>query len=148
MKTQEYRKLYRRDLEKLKIEIELYKNEKNLWLIDKEIANSAGNLCLHIIGNLNHFIGYAVGKTNYVRNRENEFTVKNIPVEDILTQLDNAIEVVDSTLLNIKDDQLGNEYPFVKFEEKASLEYLLSHLLIHLSYHLGQVNYHRRIFYS
>lgn len=146
MKTQEYRKLYKRELEKLKIEVELYKNEKNMWVIDKEIANSAGNLCLHIIGNLNHFIGYALGKTDYVRDRENEFTLKNIPLIDLLSEIEITMTVVENTLQNITDDQLEHEYPLAKLEEKASIEYLLSYLLIHLSYHLGQINYHRRLF--
>ena len=48
--------LFERDLQKLKTEIELYKDEDNLWLIKKGIDNSAGNLCLHLIGNLSHFI--------------------------------------------------------------------------------------------
>lgn len=148
MKIQEYSKLYRRDLKKLKDEIELYKSEKNLWLIDKEIANSAGNLCLHIIGNLNHFIGSALGKTGYIRNREDEFTLKNIPLKDLLFQTDNTVKVVDHTLQNISDNQLEQDYPFDKFEEKATIEFLLSYLLIHLSYHLGQINYHRRLFDS
>ncbi len=56
------------------------------------------------------------------------------------------MKIVDNTLQNITDEQLKHEYPIAKFEEKASVEYLLSHLLIHLSYHLGQINYHRRLF--
>lgn len=145
MTTREYRKLFKRELEKLKVELGLYKSEKNLWIIDKEIANSGGNLCLHIVGNLNHFIGHVLGKTDYVRNRENEFSLKYIPINNMVAEIDLTIAVVDNTLSNITDDQLAEEYPIAKFEEKASIEFLLSHLLIHLSYHLGQINYHRRL---
>ncbi len=67
---------YKRDLEKLKTEINLYNNENILWVIDKEISNSAGNLCLHLIGNLNYFIGTVLGKTNYFRTRDLEFSQK------------------------------------------------------------------------
>jgi len=42
--------LYNRDLNKLKFEIESYKNEESIWKIDKNIWNSAGNLCLHLVG--------------------------------------------------------------------------------------------------
>jgi len=146
MKKEEYRKLYRRELEKLKIEFELYRNENNIWKIDNEIANSAGNLGLHIVGNLNHFIGFALHKTDYTRNRENEFLLKNIPVKKLVSEIDLTIETIDNYLQSIDEDELKSEYPIIKFEEKASIEYLLSHLLIHLSYHLGQINYHRRIF--
>ncbi len=145
MKILDFRRLYIRELEKLKIEIGLYKNEKNIWKIDKDIANSGGNLCLHIIGNLNHFIGFVLGNTDYIRNRENEFSLKFIPLDHLITDIDLTIAMVDSTLQNITDEQLANEYPIAKFEEKASIEFLLSHLLIHLSYHLGQINYHRRL---
>ena len=80
--------LFNRDLNRLKSEIELYKNEKNIWLIEKNIANSAGNLCLHLIGNLNWFIGAELGKTNYVRHRELEFFTKDIPQTELIKKID------------------------------------------------------------
>ena len=45
--------LFKRDLQKLRTEIESYKKEENIWVVDKEISNTAGNLCLHLVGNLN-----------------------------------------------------------------------------------------------
>jgi len=65
-----------RDLEKLKEEIAAYQNEEKLWHIEKNIANSAGNMCLHLVGNLNTYIGAAYGETGYVRNRPDEFALK------------------------------------------------------------------------
>lgn len=55
--------LFERDLKKLITEIELYENESNIWRIEKKILNSAGNLTLHLIGNLNTYIGKEIGKT-------------------------------------------------------------------------------------
>ena len=72
------RSIFNRDLLRLKTEIDLYKDESKIWLVEENIANSAGNLCLHLIGNLNTYIGAEFGKTNYVRNRELEFSLKNI----------------------------------------------------------------------
>ena len=72
-------KLFTRDLNKLKAEIELYRNENNIWRTDKGIANSAGNLCLHLTGNLNAYIGAELGNTGYIRHRELEFSLKDIP---------------------------------------------------------------------
>ncbi len=72
-------KLYDRDLQKLRNEIDVYENEADLWIIKSEINNSAGNLCLHLIGNLNHYIGHQLGETDYVRNRPLEFSDKNVP---------------------------------------------------------------------
>lgn len=73
-----------RDLNKLIAEIELYKNEKNIWRVEKNISNSAGNLTLHLIGNLNTFIGKEIGKTNYVRNRALEFVQKDVPKQELI----------------------------------------------------------------
>ncbi len=71
--------IIKRELLKLRTEIESYQDESNLWRIEKNIANSAGNLCLHLVGNLNAYIGATLGQTGYVRDRDAEFTLKNIP---------------------------------------------------------------------
>ena len=73
------RLLYSRDLNRLKVEIEFYQKEESLWKIDKNISNSGGNLCLHLVGNLNTYIGAELGKTGYVRQRDLEFSLKDIP---------------------------------------------------------------------
>jgi len=137
--------LFNRDLNKLKKEIELYQNEKAIWLIEKGIANSAGNLCLHLIGNLNSFIGATIGKTNYVRNRPLEFSLKDIPRAELINEIEQTIIVVNNALDMLDDDILKNEYPVLVFDEKTSTGYFLVHLTTHLAYHLGQVNYHRRL---
>lgn len=137
--------LFARDLKRLRSEIELYKKEENLWKIEENIANSAGNICLHLIGNLNTYIGKEIGKTGYIRNRELEFSLKNIPRKDLLDKIENTIQVVNKSLDNLNEISLANEYPALVFEEKTSTGYLLVHLNTHLAYHLGQVNYHRRL---
>ena len=86
--------LFTRDLKRLRKEVELYNNENNLWKVEKNIANSAGNLCLHLIGNLNTYIGKEIGKIDYVRNRELEFSLKNIPRKELLHKIDKTIEVI------------------------------------------------------
>jgi uncharacterized damage-inducible protein DinB len=137
--------LFTRDLNKLRAEIELYKQEENLWKTDGNITNSAGNLCLHLVGNLNTYIGKELGKTAYVRNRELEFSLKDIPRAALIHKIDDTILVVNAALGNLNEDDLAIEYPVVVFEEKTSTGYLLMHLATHLTYHLGQVNYHRRL---
>lgn len=137
--------LFNRDLKRLKSEIELYKNEKNIWLIEKNIANSAGNLCLHLIGNLNWFIGAELGNTNYVRHRELEFSTKDISQTELIKMIDETILVVENSLHGLTDEDLKNEYPLLVFDKKTSTEYFLLHLTTHLVYHLGQINYHRRL---
>ncbi|GGI29354.1 DinB family protein [Pedobacter mendelii] len=137
--------LFDRDLNKLKNEINLYKNENNLWKVDKQIANSAGNLCLHLIGNLNTYIGAEIGKTNYIRNRELEFSLKNISKAELIENIEKTLEIVITSLKKLADEDLDKEYPILVFETKTSTGYLLIHLTTHLTYHLGQINYHRRL---
>ena len=138
-------KIFKRDLEKLKQEISLYAEEKNLWLIDKNIANSAGNLCLHLVGNLNTYIGAEIGKTGYIRNRDLEFSQKNIPQQELIKMVEATLIVVEDGLAKLNEDDLEKEYPLLVFKEKTSTGYFLIHLAVHLDYHLGQINYHRRL---
>lgn len=137
--------LFLRDLGKLKTEIELYQDEKNIWLIDKQIANTAGNLCLHLIGNLNAYIGAEFGKTGYVRNRPLEFSLRDIPRAELVKSIDSAILMIGTSLDKITDQQLAEEYPQEVANGKVNTGFFLTHLASHLAYHLGQINYHRRL---
>lgn len=137
--------LFVRDLGRVRNEIEAYQTESNLWITDRQIANSAGNLCLHLIGNLNTYIGVALGKTDYVRQRDLEFSLKNVSRAELLQKIDATLTVIEAGLDNITDAQLEDEFPMVIWEKPTSIAYTLLHLSTHLSYHLGQINYHRRL---
>lgn len=137
--------LFERDLQRLKNEIELYRVEDNLWLLKEGISNTAGNLCLHLLGNLNHFIGATLGNTGYVRHRDDEFSLKNIPRQDLLTNIENCRLIVKTSLQKLNSDDLEKEFPQQVFEKKVTTGYMLIHLTTHLTYHLGQINYHRRL---
>ncbi|HEX9151098.1 MAG TPA: DUF1572 family protein [Flavobacterium sp.] len=137
--------LFSRDLNRLKAEIELYQNESQIWHIEKGIANSAGNLCLHLIGNLNTYIGAEFGKTGYVRNRPLEFSQKDIPRAALINKIEETIIVVNNALTNLSEEELQMEFPIVVFDTSTSTEFMLIHLTTHLAYHLGQINYHRRL---
>lgn len=136
---------YRRDLIKLKQELESYSNEANIWRIDRGILNSAGNLCLHLVGNLNAYIGAVLGKTDFVRNRPEEFSLKDIPRLELISKIEATVKMIDAVLDSLTEDQLQNEFPGAVSEGKPSTGHFLVHLATHLSYHLGQVNYHRRL---
>jgi len=145
MLTETLKLLFERDLKKLRDEIEAYEIEKNIWQVEKNIKNSAGNLCLHLIGNLNWFIGAQLGATGYIRHRELEFSSTNIPKDDLLLEIDKTRSVLDNTLDKITASQLELEYPILVFDKKTTTYYFLIHLTTHLAYHLGQINYHRRL---
>ena len=138
-------KIFERDLAKLKEEILLFEDETNLWITAGSVNNSPGNLCLHICGNLKHFIGHILGGTNFIRERANEFSLKNVPREELLKNCLETLTVVKSTLDKMDESNFQSIYPINVFKEEMTTEFFLIHLTTHLNYHLGQINYQRRI---
>ncbi|HEU5289930.1 MAG TPA: DUF1572 family protein [Cyclobacteriaceae bacterium] len=138
-------KLIERDLDKLETEINLYKAEETIWVFDKEIKNSAGNLCLHLCGNLQNYIGAVLGKTGYVRNRVYEFAAKGVPRAELLNQIQQTKVAVKSTLQSLDPAILNQEYETQVLGYPMTTMYFLIHLTAHFEYHLGQINYHRRL---
>ena len=144
--TQNFKAIFERDINKLKEELGLYENEADLWIVKGEIANSAGNLFLHLCGNLKHFIGAVLGETGYIRERDREFNDKNVSRADLETNIDETLQVVSQTMENLDPARLTEDYPQRVFQGKAyNTELFLLHLSGHLMYHLGQINYHRRL---
>ncbi len=137
--------IYERDLERLKDEIKLYKKESNLWIVEGRIKNSGGNLCLHIVGNLRYFVGSVLGQTGYKRNRAAEFSEKNISRETLIDLINKTKEEIIGILGKLNEEILSSIYPENIFNEIITTEFFLIHLLTHLNYHLGQINYHRRL---
>jgi uncharacterized damage-inducible protein DinB len=134
-----------RDLKKLSDELMGYADETLIWKITDGIANSAGNLTLHMCGNLRHFIGATLGKDGYFRNREAEFSDKNVSRNKLLTEIEMTRSAVKKALAAMNDDALKDNYPLNVLGEVKSNEFFLTHLVAHFNYHLGQVNYHRRL---
>ena len=139
------KKIFERDLDQLAQEISAYSNESDLWVVKGEIKNSAGNLCLHLCGNLQHFVGKVLGGTDYVRNREAEFADKHIPRATLLKEIATTRKVVSDVLHNMSPAQLDQTYPIQVFGEPMTTGFFLIHLATHLTYHRGQINYHRRL---
>jgi hypothetical protein len=134
---------YERDIRKLIEEVSLFRNEEDLWKTHGSVKNASGNLVLHIIGGTNHLIGATLANTGYVRNRGQEFTTKNVEKQYLIQQLEALIPLVKETVNTV---QMEAEYPREFDDAKRSNSYVLVQLLLHLNYHLGQVNYLRRVF--
>ena len=138
-------KVILRDLDVLEKEISLYPATESIWLVKGEIKNSTGNLALHLCGNLQHYIGAQLGNTGYVRDRPKEFSLKDISAKDLVLEIIKTKESIKFTLLKIDPATLEKEYPEKVFNDPMTTHYFLIHLSAHLGYHLGQVNYHRRL---
>ncbi|MEJ2103103.1 MAG: DinB family protein [Ignavibacteriaceae bacterium] len=139
------KQLFKSDLEKLKTEISSYKDEMNLWKISGDVKNSAGNLCLHLCGNLQHFIGAILGNSGYIRNRDAEFSRKDVPIFELVAEIEITINIVQRSFEKLKEDDLKKTYPINAFGYEMTTEYLLTNMATHFTYHLGQINYHRRL---
>jgi len=138
-------KILLRDLDRLEKEISLYPTLNSIWTVKGDIKNSGGNLCLHLCGNLQHFIGAVLGNSGYVRNREKEFSLTGISARDLVREIINTKEAVKHALAKTDPSLLEKNYPLLVFEEPMTTQYFLIHLTAHLEYHLGQINYHRRL---
>jgi uncharacterized damage-inducible protein DinB len=136
--------LFKRDLPKVTVEIEAYSDDELIWKVAEGTNNSAGNLALHIAGNLQHFFGATLNNSNYVRDREFEFNGK-VSRQKLLDELKAALMSVSETLDGMSDEQLQADYPIQPFGKAMTTEWFFTHLYAHLLYHLGQINYHRRI---
>jgi uncharacterized damage-inducible protein DinB len=140
----EIAELIDRELTKIGEELGLYADEKLLWHSVKGISNPGGNLALHVAGNLQHFIGAVLGNSGYIRQRELEFSRKDMPLNEVKEELEKARMAVRQTLASISTDELQKNFPINVFGKEMTTEWFLLHLLSHASYHLGQINYHRR----
>jgi hypothetical protein len=137
---------FERDIRKLIEEVNLFRNEEDLWRTQGSVKNAGGNLVLHIIGGLNYLIGATLAQTGYVRNRDQEFIEKGVERIHLVARLEELIPMINITLNNFTPEQMEAEYPIFFDKLNSCTSYVLLQLLLHLNYHLGQVNYLRRSF--
>ena len=129
----------------LRREVEGYSDESRLWIVGDGISNCGGNLALHVLGNLQHFIGAELGHTGYVRDRDAEFATKNVARSEILSKIGEVEGMIEEVLGGIPKRDLEMEVPAPALGSPQRLDRWLLHLVSHLAYHIGQINYHRRL---
>ena len=134
-----------RDLQKCITEIAAYATDEQLWLVPDGVNNSGGTLALHLAGNLQHFIGHVLGGTDYRRNREREFSERHLSRSAVIAELELATVAVKNTFVQLQASDPTAVFPDTTFGPDKTIEEILPILMTHLSYHLGQLNYHRRI---
>lgn len=136
--------LFQRDLAALGREVEAYPDDALPWLEVPGLTNSGGTLVLHLAGNLQHFIGAILGHTGYVRDRPAEFSRRGLSRAELCVEVDAAQRAVREALMKLDPTRLAAPYPEVLVAHRFDTGDLLLHLAVHLGYHLGQVDYHRR----
>ena len=138
-------RLFARDLNKVAKQIQAFKEESQLWMVLPGIANSAGNLVLHLEGNLREYVGRQLGGIDYTRNRPREFENIPIPASDLLKRVENVTSIVPPVIESLKEPQLLALFPENVLGSEMTTHFFLIHLHGHLNYHLGQIDYIRRI---
>lgn len=134
-----------RDVRALRREIEAYPDDESVWAVPEGISNSGGTLVLHLVGNLRTYVGRVIGDDGYERDRPREFSAKGLPRTELLRDIDLTIAAVDRALPLLTADVLAAEYPMAIGAVRVNAQDFLLHVAVHLGYHLGQVDYHRRI---
>jgi len=141
----EIREILLRELGTLRREVEAYGSDAEVWRTAPGIGNAGGTLVLHLCGNLRHFIGKQLGGTAYARDREAEFARRDVPRAELLAEIGRAEAEVGAALEALAETELERTYPQPLYDADHTTGWMLIHLVQHLTYHLGQVNYHRRI---
>jgi uncharacterized protein DUF1572 len=132
-------------LEKLKDELLKYSNEADIWKLTDTISNTPANLALHVCGNLKHNIGTIMGNNGFVRTRDAEFTIKGLSRDEVIAEIDATIEMIAPVLEGLKPEDLNKPFPGNAHEEWQTFGSILAKIAHHFGYHLGQINYHRRL---
>lgn len=134
-----------RDLRAVRREVEAYSEESDLWRTPDGVTNSAGVLARHLAGNIRHFIGAVLGGGGYQRDRDGEFGQRDVPRAEILVELDRAVADVERVVPVLPEEVLAANFPMPLGKTTVNTLDFLMHLSSHLAYHLGQMDYHRRI---
>jgi hypothetical protein len=134
-----------REVEAFERELELFPDEAAIWQTLPGVTNSAGNLALHIAGNLQHFIGAVLGGSGYVRDRDREFSARSGSRADLIQELRKGAAAVETVIPRLTDEALHSTYPSSVIPGRTiQTERFLLHLCAHASFHLGQLGYLRR----
>lgn len=134
-----------RDLRALRREVEAYPDDRAVWRQVPGVSNVAGTLVLHLAGNLQHYLGARLGGADFIRNRAAEFSRRDVPRAELVREIEAARAAVKAAVARIAAPELAAEFPeTVGGVHVVTGEYLI-HLATHFAYHLGQVDYHRRM---
>lgn len=134
-----------RDVDKLEKELMAYPDDASIWKLQGDIKNSAGTLTLHLCGNLQHYIGVGLGNSDYKRDRDAEFSTRDVPKQKLIEEIHRTKASVQNALSKCDSSILEQDYRLPVFDYAMTNQHFLIHLAAHLGYHLGQVNYHRRL---
>jgi uncharacterized damage-inducible protein DinB len=145
MTISDLRRILLRDLDTLADQIRAYPREEQIWEAPEGLRNTAGTLALHLAGNIRHYIGAVLGDSDYVRDRPAEFGDRDVGRDEILARIAAARADVEETLANLEPRRLAEPFPVEVGGVTLPTGRQILHLVTHFAYHLGQLDYHRRV---
>jgi hypothetical protein len=145
MNVEYLHRVFARDASTLRDELLAYSDEKQIWAMPPGVTNSAGTLALHLCGNLQHFVGALFGATGYVRNRDAEFSRRDVTRAELVAECDAALTAIEIGCARLTDEALSKPFPGGLAGAQLPTGLALLHIATHLAYHLGQIDYHRRL---
>lgn len=134
-----------RDLRGLRRELDAYPDDDAVWATPLGISNSCGTLVLHLAGNLRTYVGHVIGGIAYERDRPREFSARGVSRAVLRAEIDATIDAVDRATAALTEEMLAREFPLAVGQARLNTQEMLMHCAVHLTYHLGQVDYHRRL---
>jgi uncharacterized damage-inducible protein DinB len=138
-------KSFLRDIDTLAREVALYPDDASLWAERPGLPNTGGNLTLHLVGNVRHFIGVTLGASTYVRDRDLEFSSRQGTRLELAALIAAARVDVEAALAALPESRLAEPFPVAVGGVTLPTRMFLLHLATHFTFHLGQIDYHRRI---
>lgn len=145
MLASELADLFARDLTRLRQQLQAFPDQKSLWATTPGTPNSAGTLALHLEGNLREYIGRQLGHVDYTRDRPAEFATRGVPRDELAARADALRDEIPPLIAALSDADLSAIYPEVVLGVPISTRQFLIHLSGHFNYHLGQIDYLRRL---
>jgi len=115
-------------------------SEEEIWWRPNPASNSAGNLVLHLCGNVRQWIISGLGGVEDARDRDREFAERGpIPRQGLVTQLRRTVQDACRVLAKLSDDSLSRKYRIQGYHV-TGLD-AVYHVAEHFGYHTGQIIY-------
>jgi uncharacterized damage-inducible protein DinB len=134
-----------RELAAVRRTVEAHPDDASLWAERPGLLNPGGTLVLHLAGNLQHYLGAVLGRSGYRRDRDAEFSRRNVSRAALLGEIEAARQAIERGMAVLSEETLAAPYPEQIAGRTVATGDFLVHLATHLAYHLGQLDYHRRV---
>ena len=134
-----------RDLRTLAREVEAYPDERQLWqpVPGCRIPRGRSRSTSPETCDTTWVHSSAARATCVIARRK--FSRRDISRAQLLAEIEAARSEVGRTLAGLKDESLPHRYPEAITDHHVETEEYLVHLVSHFTYHLGQLDTHRRI---